>query len=66
MAERDPPSLKAEDPGGRTFTGAAAVNRVLRELGGFWRGLGSLYLVPPVAWVEDRYYSRVARRRAWW
>jgi len=62
----DPPLLKAEDPGGRTFTGAAAVNRVLRELGGLWRLLGSLYLVPPVGWVEDRYYSRVARRRAWW
>jgi predicted DCC family thiol-disulfide oxidoreductase YuxK len=62
----DPPLLKAEDAGGRTFTGAGAANRVLRELGGLWRVLGSLYLVPPVGWVEDRYYSRVARRRAWW
>jgi predicted DCC family thiol-disulfide oxidoreductase YuxK len=62
----DPPALKVEEPGGRTFAGAAAVNRALRELGGFWLVLGSLYLVPPIGWLEDRYYSRVAERRAWW
>ena len=62
----DPPVLKAEEAGGRVFTGAAAVNRVLRELGGGWRLLGSLYLVPPLGWLEDRYYSRVSTRRAWW
>ena len=54
------------EPGGRKFEGAAAINRVLRELGGVWSVLGFLYLVPPVRWVEDRYYRRVARRRAWW
>jgi predicted DCC family thiol-disulfide oxidoreductase YuxK len=52
--------------GGRKFEGAAAINRVARELGGGWRVLGSLYGVPPLRWVEDRYYARVARRRAWW
>jgi predicted DCC family thiol-disulfide oxidoreductase YuxK len=62
----DPPVLKAQDAGGRTFTGAEAVNRVLRELGGVWGVLGSLYLVPPIGWLEDRYYARVALRRAWW
>ena len=62
----DPPALKAEVAGSPTFTGAAAVNRVLRELGGRWRALGTLYNVPPIRWVEDRYYERVARRRAWW
>jgi predicted DCC family thiol-disulfide oxidoreductase YuxK len=56
----------AVEKGGRKFEGAAAINRVLRELGGGWSVLGSLYLVPPVRWVEDRYYARVARRRAWW
>ena len=56
----------AVEPGGQKFEGAAAINRVLRELGGGWRMLGSLYLVPPVRWSEDRYYARVARRRAWW
>jgi predicted DCC family thiol-disulfide oxidoreductase YuxK len=39
---------------------------VLRELGGGWRALGSLYLLRPIGWVEDRYYERVAKRRAWW
>jgi predicted DCC family thiol-disulfide oxidoreductase YuxK len=54
------------EPGGRRFEGAAGISRVLRELGGGWSWLGSLYLVGPVAWVEDRYYGRVARRRRWW
>ena len=56
----------AVEPGGPRFEGAAAISRVLRKLGGLWRVAGALYLVPPIGWVEDRYYSRVARRRAWW
>jgi predicted DCC family thiol-disulfide oxidoreductase YuxK len=56
----------AVETSGRKFEGAAAINRVLRELGGGWWLLGSLYVVPPVRWVEDLYYRRVARRRAWW
>ena len=56
----------AGEAGGRRFEGAAAINRVLRELGGGWSVLGSVYAVPPARWVEDRYYRRVARRRAWW
>jgi predicted DCC family thiol-disulfide oxidoreductase YuxK len=53
------------EKGGRRFEGAAGISRVLRELGGGWQVLGSLYLVPPIGWVEDRYYQRVARRRRW-
>lgn len=56
----------AVEASGRKFEGAAAINRVLRELGGVWSVIGSVYLVAPFAWLEDRYYSRVARRRAWW
>jgi predicted DCC family thiol-disulfide oxidoreductase YuxK len=56
----------AVDESGRRFEGAAAINRVLRALGGAWWLLGSLYLVAPFRWVEDRYYGRVAKRRAWW
>ena len=56
----------AVEANGRKFAGAAAINRVLRELGGGWSVLGSLYLIAPFRWVEDRYYGRVARRRAWW
>ena len=52
--------------GGARFEGAAGISRVLRELGGVWRVLGSFYLVAPLGWVEDWYYSRVARRRRWW
>jgi predicted DCC family thiol-disulfide oxidoreductase YuxK len=56
----------AVEAGGRRFEGAAAVNRVLRELGGGWALLGALYFIPPIRWVEGAYYRRVARRRAWW
>ena len=56
----------AIEASGRKFEGAAAINRVLRELGAGWALLGSLYMVAPFSWVEDRYYGRVARRRAWW
>jgi predicted DCC family thiol-disulfide oxidoreductase YuxK len=56
----------AVEPGGAKFEGAAGINRVLRELGGGWAALSWLYRVPPIRWVEDRYYLRVARRRAWW
>lgn len=55
----------AVERGGRRFEGAAAISRVLRELGGAWRALGALYLVAPVGRLEDRYYRRVARRRSW-
>ena len=55
----------AVEPGGRRLEGAAAINRGLRELGGAWAVLGSLYRLPPLAWVEDRYYDRVAKRRSW-
>jgi predicted DCC family thiol-disulfide oxidoreductase YuxK len=56
----------AVEPGGRKFEGAAGINRVLRELGGGWAVLSWLYRLRPIRWVEDRYYGRVARKRAWW
>ena len=66
VARAEAPALEASEPGGGHLVGAAAANRVLRQLGGAWRLLGWLYLVPPIGWLEDRYYARVARRRAWW
>jgi predicted DCC family thiol-disulfide oxidoreductase YuxK len=51
---------------GRKFEGAAAINRAMRELGQGWALLAALYRVAPIRWIENRYYSRVARRRAWW
>ena len=56
----------AVEPGGRKFEGAAAINRVLRELGGGWPTVASLYRFGPFRWLENWYYGRVARRRAWW
>jgi predicted DCC family thiol-disulfide oxidoreductase YuxK len=56
----------AVEAAGAKFEGAAGINRVLRELGGGWAAVGALYRVPPIGWVEDRYYARVAKRRAWW
>lgn len=53
------------EPGGRALAGAAAVNRVLRELGGWWARLGLAYRLPPVHWIEDRAYSWIARHRQW-
>jgi len=55
----------AVEAGGAKFEGASGINRVLRELGGVWAMVGAMYRVPPIGWVEDRYYSRVARRRDW-
>ena len=54
------------EPGGSKFEGAGAISRTLRELGGAWAVLGELYFFPPIRWLEDAYYKRVARRRAWW
>jgi predicted DCC family thiol-disulfide oxidoreductase YuxK len=55
----------AVEPGGRKFEGAAAVNRTLKELGGGWAVLAAAYSIPPIQWVQDAYYRRVARKRSW-
>jgi predicted DCC family thiol-disulfide oxidoreductase YuxK len=55
----------AVEASGRRFEGAAALNRVLRELGGVWALLGHLYDVPPIASLENHYYKRVALKRSW-
>ena len=36
-----------------SFSGAAAVNRVLGELGSGWVWLASAYRVAPIRWAED-------------
>jgi predicted DCC family thiol-disulfide oxidoreductase YuxK len=55
----------AVETGGRKFEGAAAINRVLLELGGGWSMLSRLYGARPLAWLQNRYYARVARKRRW-
>ena len=44
--------------------GAAAVNRVWRELGGGWSALGRVYDFRPVALVEEWMYRRFAHNRS--
>ena len=52
------------DREGRRLEGAAAINRVLRELGGGWRLLGAPYRARPVAALEEAVYRWFAHRRA--
>ena len=52
------------DGEGRKLEGAAAMNRVLRELGGGWRPVAGLYRVPPVAALEEALYRWFARNRS--
>jgi predicted DCC family thiol-disulfide oxidoreductase YuxK len=44
--------------------GAAAVNRVWRELGGGWAALARVYQLRPVAFVEEAAYRSFARNRS--
>jgi predicted DCC family thiol-disulfide oxidoreductase YuxK len=48
---------------GTWWSGAAAVNRTLEELGGAWYRLAALYRLPPLHWIEDRVYRWVAEHR---
>ncbi len=50
-------------PDGRQYRAAAAANRALRELGGLWRVLSWLYIVPGIRQTEDIAYRWVARNR---
>lgn len=52
------------EPGGRRLDGAAAMNRVLREIGGPWRAAAALYRVRPVAALEEMLYRWFAARRS--
>ncbi len=52
------------DPGGQRLEGAAAINRVLDELGGGWRRVAKLYRVRPVAAAEEAVYRWFARHRS--
>lgn len=52
------------DSAGRRLEGAAAVNRVLAELGGIWRAVAAPYRVPPIAALEEMLYRWFAPRRS--
>jgi len=52
------------DGAGNRLEGAAAINRVLAELGGFWSSLAAAYRLPPVAAIEEALYRWFAPRRS--
>jgi predicted DCC family thiol-disulfide oxidoreductase YuxK len=49
---------------GRWLEGAAAVNRVLEELGGPWSLLAAAYRLRPIAALEEAAYRWFARHRS--
>jgi predicted DCC family thiol-disulfide oxidoreductase YuxK len=61
-------SAWAVEPGGRRLEGAAALNRVLLELGGGWRLLALPYRLLPLAVLEEaayRWFAANRQRFAW-
>ena len=52
------------EPDGRRLDGAAAMNRVLSEIGGPWRAAAALYRVRPLAALEEMFYRWFAARRS--
>jgi predicted DCC family thiol-disulfide oxidoreductase YuxK len=52
------------DAQGRRLEGAAAVNRVLAELGGPWRAVALFYRLRPAAAAEEALYRWFARHRS--
>lgn len=54
----------AVDPSGQRYSGAAAVNRVLQELGGGWTVVSKAYQIPVFRWLEDRGYRLIAANRS--
>lgn len=58
-------SIWTIDRQGRRCASAAAVTRVIWELGGVWRILAALYQVPPIGWIQERVYHWVSGNRHW-
>src|ERR1700676_1309518 len=54
----------ATGPDGVRSEGAAAINRVLREMGGSWPALAWTYRLWPVAAFEEAAYQWFARNRS--
>ncbi len=48
---------------GTRYEGAAAANRILASLGGFWGAVASLYRIRPIRWLEDTFYHWFSANR---
>jgi predicted DCC family thiol-disulfide oxidoreductase YuxK len=57
-------SAWAVDRSGRRWEGVAAINRVMRELGGYPSWIAAAYRFKPIAAIEDSLYRWFAPRRA--
>ena len=53
----------AIDLDGNAYKGAAAINEVLRRVGGGWTLLAGLYAIPGLRWCENIGYRWFARHR---
>ena len=51
-------------PAGQRLGGAAALNRVLDEIGGGWRTAAKAYRLRPIALLEEALYGWFARHRS--
>ena len=51
--------------GGGRLEGAAALNRVLAEVGSGWKVAAGAYRIGPLGTVEEAFYRWFARRRSW-
>ena len=49
---------------GRRWEGAAAINRVLQEVGGAWPAVSKTYRLSPLSAVEETLYRWFARNRS--
>ena len=52
------------DTDAHRLEGAAAINRVLHEVGGGWRAVATMYRWRPIAAFEEAFYRWFAARRS--
>jgi predicted DCC family thiol-disulfide oxidoreductase YuxK len=65
LTERDVTSAAYwVDERGRTYRGHRSIGKALTAVGGIWKAVGALILVPPISWLAALGYAIVARNRS--